>query len=72
MQNTNYKEMLIKHYQYANGHAPTFQEAANKNGLCGVSAIDNKNTIIGTGYGKTKKLAEYECARNILVSLKLV
>lgn len=68
--NDNFKDMMIKHYQHNYGFIPKFYDKSTS--VCGgekiyvVCAKDNKDQVICVGKGKTKKIAESDCSKNIM------
>jgi ribonuclease-3 len=64
--NNNHKDTMIKHYQHTYGYVPKFFDMGTE--VCEgvkfylVCAKDKNDQVIGTGRGKTKKLAENDCA----------
>ena len=75
--NTNYKDMLIKNFQHSYNTSPRFFEMSvtttssggKKYTIC-VKGINNE--VLGIGSGPSKKQAENEASRVVLVSLGLL
>jgi ribonuclease-3 len=73
LSNTNYKDTFIKLYQNIYNTLPKFcdqrkiKEACGKNNIVySIYIKDNKNKIIASGIGETKKLAENDAAKNAI------
>jgi len=75
--NNNYKDMLIKHFQHSYNSSPKFFEMSvdttstggKKYTIC-VKRVSGE--LLGIGTGPSKKQAENEASRVVLVSLGLV
>lgn len=73
--NTNYKDVVIKHFQHSHGYIPKFfltdVETKKNVKIFYINLKKQDGTIIATGSGNTKKQAESECSKNALLSLGL-
>lgn len=73
--NTNFKDKLLKHFQFNLNDTPRFFEMQTKliNNVkyFTVCVKDKTNTILGVGKGGTKKEAENNAAQNALTALKV-
>lgn len=71
--NTNFKDVVIKHYQHTYGWIPKFfsEDVQTKKNIkiFYVNLKDPEGKILAKGQGNTKKLAENDCSRNALLSL---
>jgi ribonuclease-3 len=69
-QNTNYKDTFIKFYQHQHNMLPRFfelnTEITNNSKIFRVAIKDKNGSVISTGTGMSKKLAENDAALNAL------
>lgn len=75
--NTNYKDMIIKHYQHTFGYIPKFYEmdiisTANNQKTYKICLKDKNDHIISIGFGSNKKEAENDAANKALKTLKIL
>lgn len=75
--NTNYKDMLIKHYQYTHNICPKYNEMSvetltngSKNYTICIKGIDD--ILLGIGSGMSKKQAENNASYIVLQSIGLI
>ena len=71
--NTNYKDMLIKHFQHNFNVSPRFYEMSVETTSTGgkkytVCVKGQSDALLGIGTGASKKQAENEAARTVLVT----
>jgi ribonuclease-3 len=70
--NTNYKDIVMKHYQHTQCFTPKFYaldtETKNNTKIYYVCLKNNKGEMIAKGSGNTKKQAENECAKHALIA----
>lgn len=64
----NFKDMMIKHFQRAYGWIPRLVDLKRSGNLHQVCAKDASDNVISKGKGDSKKAAEMDCARNLLVT----
>jgi len=71
--NTNFKDIVIKHFQHSNGWIPKFfseDVQTRKNvKVFFVNMKDPEGKLLAKGQGNTKKQAENDCSRNALITL---
>lgn len=77
MSNTNYKDMLIKHFQHNYNMSPQFLEISVETTVTGgkkykICVKGQCNVLLGVGVGASKKQAENDASRAVLVSLGLL
>jgi len=76
LKQSNYKEMLNKYFSDTyncsiNFSGPTVEGGLNDR-LYTVNVLDNKDKIMGTGVGKSKKKAEQYACKDTLINLKII
>ena len=75
LKNNNYKEMLNKYFKETYESAINFSEVSVDGGLNDrlytINVLDNKNNILGTGIGKSKKKAEQYACKDTLINLNI-
>ena len=75
LKNNNYKEQLTKYFNKTYDNPINFSEPMVDGGLNDrlytVNVLDDKNSIIGTGIGKSKKKAEQYACKDTLINLGL-
>ena len=73
LKNNNYKEQLNKYFSETYGSPINFSEPSVDGGLNDrlytVNVLDDKNVVIGTGIGKSKKKAEQYACKDTLIKL---
>ena len=71
--NSNYKDIMLKHYQHTFGYIPRFLsldiETKNNMKTYYMCLKNNEGNIIAKGKGTTKKQAENDCARVALIAI---
>ena len=77
MSNTNYKDMLIKHFQHNFNTSPKFLEMSVETTSTGgkkykICVKGQGDALLGIGCGTSKKQAENDASRAVLVSLGLL
>ena len=74
--NNNYKEMLSKYFNETYSTSINFSDPSVEGGLNDrlytVNVLDDKNNVIGTGVGKSKKKAEQYACKDTLKNLKII
>jgi len=75
LKNNNYKEMVNKYFKDTYNSPINFSEVSVDGGLNDrlytINVLDNKNNILGTGIGKSKKKAEQYACKDTLINLKI-
>ena len=75
LKNNNYKEMVNKYFKETYNSPINFSEVSVDGGLNDrlytINVLDNKNNILGTGIGKSKKKAEQYACKDTLINLKI-
>jgi len=73
--NNNYKEMLSKYFNETYSTSINFSDPSVEGGLNDrlytVNVLDDKNNVIGTGVGKSKKKAEQYACKDTLINLNI-
>ena len=73
LQNNNFKDMLLKYYQQNYSYAPRFYEVnidsnnSNNQKVYIVCIKDNTNNVLSVGKGSSKKEAENDAAKNMIL-----
>lgn len=75
--NTNYKDMLIKHFQHSYNNSPKFFEISVETTAAGgkkytICVKRPNGELLGIGSGPSKKQAENDASRVVLVSLGII
>ena len=75
LKNNNYKEMVNKYFKDTYNSSINFSDVSVDGGLNDrlytINVLDNKNNILGTGIGKSKKKAEQYACKDTLINLKI-
>ena len=75
LKNNNYKEMVNKYFKETYNSSINFSDVSVDGGLNDrlytINVLDNKNNILGTGIGKSKKKAEQYACKDTLINLKI-
>ena len=76
LNDTNYKDILLRYYQYQKLSPPSFDlgmiEGESNNRIFTIHIKDNNNKIIGTGINTTKLKAEQDASKSILKNIGLL
>jgi len=64
----NAKDVMIKHYQRVHGWVPKFYDMNRVGGLFQVCVKDPEDRVLAKGKGDTRKLAELDCAKNLMAA----
>jgi ribonuclease III len=76
LKNNNYKEMLTKYFNEKYETSINFSDPTVEGGLNDrlytVDVLDDKNMVMGTGVGKSKKKAEQYACKDTLINLKII
>jgi len=73
---TNYKDQILRYYQHAFGHPPKYKEimvnGIGRDRIFTMGVLDSKGDVLIQGSGKSKKKAEQDASKNALIHLNVL